>query len=179
MKLQAEMLKVIYKDEKFETIEKIEVIPRTDYYESYKKDMDLGIKNNSEIFISKNHFPFIDKENNRNRTLTALGFKIVDENADNFVLFYTSKSNTDDFTAFKSKMLENGEKYFFDEPIIKKEKIKGKIKVKIDDALDKATVGYVNPGSFYIWVFEKGLADEEKINAAKKQKPFRWCILGL
>lgn len=177
MKLQAEMLKVIYKDEKFETIEKIKVIPRSDYYESYKKDMNLGIKNNSEIFISKNHFRFIDKENNRNRTLTALGFKIVDENADNFVLFYTSKSNTDDFTAFKSKMLENGEKYFFDEPIIKKEKIKGKIKVKIDDALDKATVGYVNPGSFYIWVFEKGLADEEKINAAKKQKPFRCFVL--
>ena len=88
MKLQAEMLKVIYKDEKFETIEKIKVIPRSDYYESYKKDMNLGIKNNSEIFISKNHFRFIDKENNRNRTLTALGFKIVDENADN--LFYST-----------------------------------------------------------------------------------------
>ena len=129
MKLQAEMLKVIYKDEKFETIEKIKVIPRSDYYESYKKDMNLG-KNNSEIFISKNHFRFIDKENNRNRTLTALGFKIVDENADNFVLFYTSKSNTDDFTAFKSKMLENGEKYFFDEPIIKKRKNKRKNKSK-------------------------------------------------
>lgn len=174
MKLQAEMLKIVYENENLKTIEKIEVIPRADYYESYKEDMNLGIKNNSEIFISKNHFRFI---NNSNRTLAVLGFKIVDENADNFVLFYTSKSNTDDFTAFKSKMLENGEKYFFDEPIIKKEKIKGKIKVKIDNALDKATVGYVNPGSFYIWVFEKCLADEEKINAAKKQKPFRCFVL--
>mgnify|MGYP000130475455 FL=1 len=120
MKLQAEMLKVIYKDEKFETIEKIEVIPRTDYYESYKKDMDLGIKNNSEIFISKNHFPFIDKENNRNRTLTALGFKIVDKDADNFSLYYTSKYNASDFNAFKIMECENNDKYFFDEPIINK-----------------------------------------------------------
>lgn len=171
MKLQAEMLKVIYKDEKFETIEKIEVIPRTDYYESYKKDMDLGIKNNSEIFISKNHFPFIDKENNRNRTLTALGFKIVDKDADNFSLYYTSKYNASDFNAFKIMECENNDKYFFDEPIINKNK------GKIGNEIDEASVGYVNPGNFYIWVFENSLTNEEKRNAAKKQKPFRCFVL--
>ena len=36
MKLQAEMLKIVYKNEHFETIEKIEVIPRNDYYKKTK-----------------------------------------------------------------------------------------------------------------------------------------------
>ena len=170
MKLQAEMLKVVYKDDKFKDIEKIEIIPRNDYFETYKRDMNLGIKNNSQIFISKNHFRFINKGNDSYRTLTALGFKIIDENADDFVLNYTNKHDADDFISFEYRECENGDRYFFDKPITVNGVISGEI--------DKATIGYVNPGSFYIWVFNKNcLSNEEKSKAANQQKPFKCFVL--
>ena len=146
-------------------IDDIQVVGKNEYTKDEIENMDLGTKNESEIFISRTHFKINPKYYKKDVPI-VLGFKFENVENNNLILKYTNKKISNDYEELINLKNKNEEVYFFDPVIFKLEKIKDSIttnsqmkkyfyKIEFENSLEKSSLGYVNPGNFYIWAFNK------------------------
>lgn len=127
----------------------------------YAKDLYLGVENKDKCFITKSHF----KAEKGGYYIPA--FRIIDldgnDSSSNYTIRYSPMKEECDTDLYYDAEYD----LFYDKPAVKVNRQNW----HYDNEIDKASVGTINAGNFYLYVYKKDT------NTKMNIRPYKMCVL--